>query len=124
MRYQPYFGVRGRAMQYHLEQSNLSIYERRLDALGALLDREIHAILVHVAHETPMAKRGQASSLVPKRVLTRLSNSVRKNARDLLELYSYRLRLRAQATGVEIPADMLAYAQMLDQALKDEQTLH
>jgi hypothetical protein len=32
--------------------------------------------------------------------------------------------LRSQATGVEIPADMLAYAQMLDQALKDEQTLH
>jgi len=114
----------GGAMKYYLEQSNLSIYERRLDALGALLDREIHAILVHVAHETPMAKRGQATSLVPKKVLARLSNSVRKNARDLLELYSYRLRLRAQATGVEIPADMLAYAQMLDQALKDEQTLH
>jgi len=111
-------------MQYHLEQSNLSIYERRLDALGALLDREIHAILVHVAHETPMAKRPEATSQVPKKVLTRLSNSVRKNARDLLELYSYRLRLRAQASGVEIPADMLAYAQMLDQALKDEQTLH
>jgi hypothetical protein len=111
-------------MKYYLEQANLSIYERRLDALGALLDREIHAILVHVAHETPMAKRGESHSLVPRKVLARLSNSVRKNARDLLELYSYRLRLRAQATGVEIPADMLAYAQMLDQALKDEQTLH
>jgi len=71
-----------------------------------------------------MAKRGQSTSLVPKKVLARLSNSVRKNARDLLELYSYRLRLRSHATGVEIPADMLAYAQMLDQALKDEQTLH
>jgi hypothetical protein len=112
------------AVKDYLEQSNLSIYERRLDALGALLDREINAILVHLAHAMPMAKRGEATSLVPKKVLARLSNSVRKNARDLLELYSYRLRLQSQATGVEIPADMLAYAQMLDQALKDEQTLH
>lgn len=69
-------------------------------------------------------QRGQSGALIPKKVLARLSSSVRKNARDLLELYSYRLRLRAQATGVEIPADMLAYAQMLDQALQDEQTVH
>ena len=59
-------------------------------------------------------------SQLPDQVLGRR----RENARDLLELYSYRSRLKALATGVDTPADMLTYAQMLDQALHDAPTLH
>lgn len=34
-----------------LKELDLSFYERRLDAIGALLDREIQTILIHLAYE-------------------------------------------------------------------------
>jgi hypothetical protein len=47
----------------------------------------------------------------------------RANARNLLELYSNRMLQLSQATGIETSADMITYAQLLDQALCDQQTL-
>ena len=117
-------------MKNHFEEAHLSAYERRLEALGAMLDREIHTILLHLAHELPLTPAARAKSVDPKvfskvpAVTDQFSSRRRANARDLLELYSYRLRLKALATGVATPADMLTYAQMLDQALQDAQTLH
>jgi hypothetical protein len=118
------------AMKNHLQEVHLSAYERRLEALGAMLDREIHTILLHLAHEMPMTQATTARSVVQKviskvsAVTDQFSGRRRVNARDLLEFYSYRLRQRAQATGIETPTDMLTYAQILDQALHDVQTLH
>jgi len=117
-------------MKNHLQEVHLSAYERRLEALGAMLDREIHTILLNLAHEMPMTPAAKAKSIVQKviskvsAVTDQFSSRRRANARDLLEFYSYRLRQRAMATGVQTPADMLTYAQMLDQALQDTQTLH
>lgn len=117
-------------MKNHLQEVHLSAYERRLEALGAMLDREIHTILLHLAHEMPLTQASRAKSVVQRVISTvspvadQSSGRRRADARDLLELYSYRLRQRAQATGIETPADMLTYAQMLDQALHDVQTLH
>ena len=117
-------------MNNYLQEVHLLAYERRLEALGAMLDREIHTILLHLAHEIPLVPAARSKSDM-QRVISKVfivsdqpSRQRRENARDLLELYSYRLRLRARATGVETPADMLTYAQMLDQALHDVQTLH
>ena len=95
-----------------------------------MLDREIHTILLHLAHEMPLTRATTAGPVI-QRVISKVSEVTdqfsgrrRADARDLLELYSYRLRQRARATGIETPADMLTYAQMLDQALRDVQTLH
>jgi len=117
-------------MKNYLQEANLLFYETRLETLGIMLDREISKILLHLAQEMPLAPATSALSVV-QRVLSKVSQLPdqvlgrrRKNARDLLELYSYRLRLRALATGVDTPADMLTYAQMLDQALHDAPTLH
>jgi len=117
-------------MKNYLQEANLSFYEARLEALGVMLDREIMKILLHLAQELPLAPATRAPSVVQKVVskLSVLPDQVsgrrRENARDLLELYSYRLRVRALTTGVDTPADMLTYAQMLDQALHDAPTLH
>jgi len=107
-------------MKNHLQEVYLSEYERRLEALGAMLDREIHTIPLHLAHELPLSPATPAKSVVQRAISKvsaisdHLSGRRRADARDLLEFYSYRLRQRAHATGVDTPADMLTYAQMLD----------
>ena len=117
-------------MKNHLQEVHLSAYERRLEALGAMLEREIHTILLQLAHEIPLAPAARAKS-ADQKVMSKVSgvsdqsaSRRRANARTLLEVYSYRLRLKAHETGVDTPADMLTYAQMLDQALQDAQTLN
>lgn len=108
-------------MKNHFQEAHLSAYERRLEALGALLDREIHTILLHLAHEMPLVPAAKTKPLVhpmlSKAAADPLSGPRRANARDLLELYSARLRKKVLTTGVETPADLLTYAQMLEQAL-------
>jgi len=51
-------------MKNHLREVYLSAYERRLEELSAMLDREIHTILLHLAHEMPMTPAAKAKAIV------------------------------------------------------------
>ena len=54
-------------MKNHLQEAHLAAYERRLEALGAMLDREIHTILLHLAHELPLSSANPAKSVAKGR---------------------------------------------------------
>ena len=111
-------------MKDKLSEFDLSFYERRLDALGALLDREIQAILVHLAHEMPITAK--AAKKLAERTPTRrrLPSERRFTARVLIDLYLFRLRHRVLPGEEANAPSVYTYAQMLEQALHDEQTLH
>jgi hypothetical protein len=110
-------------MKDHLQTACLAHCEERLEALGLMVERQIYAILLHVANEMPLGPATSSEQQTPnvKSVLGR--SGQRANARNLLELYSNRMLKLSQATEIETPADMITYAQLLDQALCGQQTL-
>ena len=113
----------------HSHDVNLIAYEKRLDQIAAIVEREVHKILVHLAHEMPLSRSTKSAAALQDfaaRVATAPESDA--NARDqcrlLLRLYTERLRFRASTTGVSPSPEMLTYAQLLQQALRDPQTLH
>lgn len=110
-------------MQFKLDEENLEIYERRLDALGELLDREINTILLHVAQEIPMAPGTVGVPNEPKVPNHRLSPERRAVARAMVNLYLLRVEKLARERKERKMPEMLTYAQILERALGDEKTL-
>ena len=111
-------------MKNKLSEFDLSFYERRLDALGALLDREIHKILVHMAHEMPMTAKAAENLAERTPTMSRLPSERRFTARVLIDLYLFRLRHKVLPGEEANTPSIYTYAQMLEQALHDTQTLH
>lgn len=108
---------------------NLLAYERRLDQIAAIVEREVHKILIHLAHEIPLSQSSKSMAAlqalaVRVAALSEASADGREQGRTLLRLYTERLRVKLSTTGAGPSVEMLRYAQILDQALRERQTLH
>lgn len=68
----------------------------------------------HAAATPRATEKPKPPPLDIKPTMDRLSKCLRRNARDLLERSPFRLRLNAQASGVETPSYRLSYSQRLD----------
>ena len=113
----------------HSNDVNLIAYEKRLDQIAAIVEREVHKILVHLAQEMPLSRSTKSvaalQDLAARAATAPESDAnARDQCRSLLRLYTERLRFKASTTGVSPPPEMLTYAQLLQQALRDPQTLH
>jgi hypothetical protein len=113
----------------HANDINLIAYEKRLDQIAAIVEREVHKILVHLAHEMPLSRSTKSAAALQDfaaRAATAPESDAdaRDQYRSLLRLYTERLRFKASTSGASPPPEMLTYAQLLQQALRDPQTLH
>ena len=97
--------------------------EQRLEALGMMVERQIHAILLHMADQMSLRPAGSSTEQAPNVTSTAGYGDRREHARSLLALYSNRLAKKSISTATGTSAEMITYAQILDQALAGKQTL-
>ena len=123
-------GVMDFVLNHQFENVNLSIYEKRLDQIAVIVEREVHKILVHLSHEMPLVRSAKLiADLQDLAVKASVSSETsvgngRGQGRLLLRLYTERLLFKATTSGARPPPEMLTYAQILLQALREPQTLH
>ena len=108
---------------------DLLAYQKRLDQIGAIVEREVHKVLIDLAREMPLTQSTKSIARLQAlaaqlAAASEPSDNGREQGRALLRLYTERLRIKSNPAGNGPPLVLLTYAQMLYQALREPQTLH